>query len=319
MVSPTNGRERYKNMARETELSQSDIDAKLAALEEAPQEEEVEVEPEQEEVVEEEEESAASEDDTDYEEPAESAGDDEIEEEEDEAELNDAEAGLLKTAVAERKKRQESERKLEEIQETLKKLEETVVSSQAPRTLEDAYERDPKGVTENINANIAQAAETGDTLEVERLRDLKEDLRVQSRQRKETQKLQQSKQTEIDTLLFSSIPDFCQEKARALAEFALEELGYETMDEINDKTHAGKRGVEGIREIIRINKLYEKARGKAKAPATAKKKKVKKATQVEKTGAGVKQKVNTEAQLIAKAKKSGDKDDWAAVIEARLG
>jgi hypothetical protein len=298
-------------MARETELSQQDIDDKLAALEEEP-EVEVEVEPEQEEVEEVEEESAASEDDTDEQEPLESEGDED--EDEEDLDLSNSESGLIKAVQAEREKRQDSEKQLAEIKESLEKLQETVVSSQTPRTLEDAYERDEKGVTDNINANIAQAVADGDVLEAERLRDLKEELRTNKRNKTESQTQQKAKETEIATLLYSSIPDFDQKKAKELADFATETLGFE-MDDLNERTNVQKHGVEAVKEIVRINKAYQKSQ----VPNKAKKKKVKRATSVEKGGKGVKKTVVNAQQLIEKARKSGSQEDWMDVIEKRFG
>jgi len=294
-------------MAREKEMTQEEIDAKLAELEETPSEE-VEVEPEQEEVAEEEE-SAASEDDTDEEEPSESEGDDEDEEEEEELDLSKSEAGLLKTAISERKKRQETEAKLERIQETLESLENAVKGSQQPATIEEAYERDQKGVIDNINASIANADAEGNTLEVERLRDLKEDLRQKLRQKQESKQQITTKQTEIAAQLFSNVPDFGPEKAKLLTAFAIKNLEY-TDKELSEKCNINKYGLEAVREIVRINKLYEKT----KIPDAALKKKVKKPTTVEKGGKGApKTKTNVQA-LVKEARKTGD---WQSVLEAR--
>jgi hypothetical protein len=296
---------------KENEMDQNDIDSKLAALEEEP-EVEVEVDPEQEEVEEVEEESAASEDDTDEEEPSESEGDED--EEEEDLDLSDSETGLIRAVQAEREKRQDSEKQLAEIKESLEKLQETVVSSKAPATLEEAYERDEKGVTDELNANIAQAVKDGDTLEELRLRDLKDNLKEASRRKKETQTKQQAKETEIATLLYSSIPDFDQKKAKELTEFATETLGFE-MDDLNERTNIQKHGVEAVKEIVRINKAYKKSQ----VPKKAKGKKVKKATTVEKGGKGVKKTVVNAQKLIEKARKSGSQEDWMEVIEKRFG
>jgi len=285
------------------DMTQEEIDAKLAGLEE-PQEE-VEVEPEEEEVVEEEE-SAPSPDDTDDEEPAESAGDDD---EEEEVDLSKSEKGLLEATKAERRKRQEAEEKLDRLQSSLDNLQETVTSSQAPKTLADAYERDQKGVTDNINANIAQANEDGNIVEVERLRDLKADLRQQSSTKESNTHRVTQQQQEIANLLTSKIPDFGKDKAKELTAFAIDQLEYTDAD-LTEKTNISKHGVGAVNEIVRINKLFEKS----KAPTTAKKKKVKKATTVEKGGKAGKKSVASTQKLIDEARKSGD---WSAVLEAR--
>jgi hypothetical protein len=221
---------------------------------------------------------------------------------------------LIQATIAERKKRQAAEEKLDKLQESLNQLQETVTSSQQPRTLEDAYERDPKGVTDNINANIAEAVNNSDTLEAERLRDLKEDLRSKSQQKQNNNQKSQQRQTEISTALFSNIPDWSAEKAKTLTDFAVGELEYTDAD-LTEKTSIEKHGVEAIKEIVRINKLYEKSQ----IPSKAKKKKVKKATSVEKSGKSGKKAVSDAKALIKNARKSGSVEDWMDVIEKRLG
>lgn len=299
-------------MARATELSQQEIDEKLAALEVEPEVEEVEVEPEAQEVEEEEEESAASEDDTDEYEPEASSGDEE-DDGEDEEDLSKSESGLLAAVKAEREKRQESQKQLEEIQSTLKQLQETVVSQQKPGTLEEAYDRDEKGVIDNINVNIATAVDSGDVLEAERLRDLKESLR--SGKQKRAQEAQQTKQqqTEIVTQLNLSVPGFTTDpdKAKQLTDFALKHMGF-TDEELTRKTHIPTGGMEAVREIARIEKAYQQSQ----LPNQAKKKKVKKATSVEKGGKGIKKSVKNADDLIKEARKTGD---WSKVIEGRFG
>lgn len=299
-------------MARATEMSQEDIDAKLAAMEVEPESEEVEVEPEDNEV-EEEEESAASEDDTDEDEPLASEGDDEEDEEDEELDLSKSEAGLLATAKAERVKRQETERKLEEIQATLAQLNEAVVSQKKPGTLEEAYDRDEKGVIDNINVNIANAVENNDVLEAERLRDLKETLRSGKMKRAQEAQQTQQQQTEIVTQLNLSVPGFTTDpnKAKELTDFALKHMGF-TDEELTRKTSIPHLGMEAVREIARIEKAFQQSQ----VPGKAKKKKVKKATSVEKSGKGIKKTVKDADALIKEARKTGD---WSKVIEGRFG
>lgn len=290
-------------MARETDLSPQDIDAKLASLEEVEEEEseEVEVEPE-EETDEEEEESFTSEDDTEDDEPEDSSGDYEEDEE-----LSKSESGLIKAVKAEREKRKETEKMLKEMQETLNNLNQTVTNSQQPRTLEEAYERDEKGVTENINLKIKEADELGDTLEVERLRDLKASLRDSVRKKQETQQFASQKQQELATKLFAAVPDF-QKKQPELTKFAIEELGY--TDEEIALTNVAKHGENAVREIARINRLYEKTQAKS----NVKKKRTKKATTVEKGGKGVPKSAPSHAKLLDEARRTGN---WSKVLEDR--
>lgn len=227
----------------------------------------------------------------------ETLAEDETEEEE--------EADEAKVPVAalkdERRKRQELEARLQALEEGQQQP-----KTQKQQTLEEAYNADPKGVLNALTERIAAAEVEGNVAEAERLRDLKDDLKLSGVKRLEQQYQQQSQLQKLSSMLLEAIPDY-QKKQSELTEFAIDTLGY-TMNDLARSTDPHTRGVDGIKEIIRINTAYEAFMANRTVP----KKKVKKATKVEKPSTGTPPAPNNLSKAHKDAKESGN---WQGYLE----
>ena len=205
----------------------------------------------------------------------------------------------------ERKKRQELERKLEEISEGVN----TLKSQSPPKDIYEAYDRDSQGVVRDLNAEIKRLVGDdpyGNAAQIEQLRDLKDELRRREFTNIQSQLNQQTTASKVLSVITKEVPDFAK-KVPELERFAIEELGY-TPQELQKRTDFAL-GDDAAREVIRINKLYEKMTAKPQAKAVKPK-----PTKVEGPGQGVSKPEIDMNKLIQEAQKSGD---WTKVFDAR--
>lgn len=201
-------------------------------------------------------------------------------------------------------------RKRQELQERLDQLEQRISEPQPqkPKSLEESYREDPKGVMNALTDQIAAAEQEGNVVQAERLRDLKQDLRNTDVVALRKSQEQQIKQQQLNQALLEAVPDYAT-KHKVLTDFAIEEMGY-SMQELAQRTDPATQGVAGIKEIVRINNLYEKFMAKSTVP----KKKVKKVTSVEKPSSGGGKKPDNLAKKFKQAKESGNTSDWADAL-----
>jgi hypothetical protein len=122
---------------------------------------------------------------------------------------------------------EDERRKRQDLETRLAKLETAAPAPTAPaKSIEDFYAADPQGTLTYINGEIAKLTENdpyGNAAEIERLRDLKFDLRETGARN------QAAKRNEYDGKVAELIPDFPKAKA-ALEKFAQESLGYTLAD-----------------------------------------------------------------------------------------
>lgn len=205
----------------------------------------------------------------------------------------------------ERKKRQKLEEQLAEISENVQSLK----SEKPPKDIYEAYDRDSKGVVRDLNAEIKKLSTEdayANAAQIEQLRDLKDDLRRREFTNIQTQLNQQTTASKVLSTITREVPDFAK-KVDDLTKFAIDELGY-TQQELTERTDFALGDV-AAREVIRINKLYEKMTAKPQ-----KKEVKKKPTTVEDAGKGVQKSGPDMSQLMANAQKTGD---WTEYFEAK--
>jgi hypothetical protein len=214
----------------------------------------------------------------------------------------------LKALVEERRKRQEYEAKLKEIEEKV-----NAQTPKEPPTIEQLYETDPQGTTSRINAEIARLQNDdpfGNAEAIERLRDLKIELRETSiinKQNGQTKALQE--QQAFVNELTAAIPDL-PKKTQALTEFAMTEMGMtdEALQRLSNPQLVGKEAAKAF--ITMVNKQYEQ---KQAATSVRSKAVQPKPTSVESPGTGSRQSAENIGNLKAEAIRSGD---WSRYLAA---
>lgn len=164
--------------------------------------------------------------------------------------------GLKAAAIAERKKRQALEAELEELKG---KQEPPKTSQPAPQeSIEDMYLRDPRGTTEQINTEIARLVEEDpytNAVQIERLRDLKVELR-------DTAKTRTTEQVNSFAQKISQeIPDFATKRDQ-LTKFAVEQLGYTPQDLATVTNYQTVGEKAALATIKLINQQYDLMNGK---------------------------------------------------------
>lgn len=203
----------------------------------------------------------------------------------------------LKALQEEKRKRQEYEARLKELEERVKPKEETI---------EDLYDKDPQGVTSRINAEIARLQNDdpfANAEAIERLRDLKIELKEKSTMRRVT-----SEQSFVANLQ-REVPDLHQ-KADAYTDFAITELGYDrhTLETLTNPA------IVGPQAAINFVKTVAAQYNKAQAVKTVQQKAVQpKPTTSEPPGKGIPAQTQDIGRLKAEAKASGD---WSKYLDA---
>jgi hypothetical protein len=180
---------------------------------------------------------------------------------------------------------------------------------QAPKTLEEAFDRDPEGVVRDLNLEIRRLRDEdphGNANDIDTLLDRKADLRNREFHNIQNQLNQQTATQKVLSTVTREIPDFNQ-KIKALQDFALNELDY-TNEELTERI-APHNGDAAAREILRINKLYERFNAKPQAKVVKAK-----ATKVEGAGKGV---TNTGPDLNSLKDQAMKSGDWTDYMDAK--
>ena len=187
---------------------------------------------------------------------------------------------------------------------------ETLIRTQPPaqpRTIEEAYDQDPRGTLSYIDAEIAKnrakIKEDPYTAieQIENLRAVREQLKDRELN-KYDQKLKTSEATEVvKTAIYRDIPDF-DDKVDALTEYALNN-GY-SLDEVRFITNPANTGQYAAKWIKTLNKAYDLEN----APRKAMKKEMKPTPpKTESAGRGETDTANaTYAAAMKKAQATGD-------------
>lgn len=213
----------------------------------------------------------------------------------------------LKALQEERRKRQEYEARLKEVEEKIKPTAE-------PPTIESLYLQDPQGVTSRINLEIAKLQNDdpyGNAEAIERLRDLKIELRetgINHRRAAETQQVHEMQSFVND--IARAVPDF-QNKVQVLTEFATNDLGLSdvAISQLSNPAIVGKEAAKDF--IVHVAKQYEAKQ----AAATVKQKAVQpKPTTVEAPGTGSKPSAENLGNLFEEAKRTGN---WDKYLDAK--
>lgn len=206
--------------------------------------------------------------------------------------------------------RAELQRKLDELSEKVEKA----IPKPPPKDIYEAFDRDPNGVMNFVERKIDEAIDASDAVSLEKLRETRERLRNHAATKAAAPQQTAPTQEHIAktaAALLRAVPDI-ETKQEALRDFAIKEMGY-TEAELAYAT-ALQRGEEAIREIAKINRMYDKFT----APLRAKKKlKRKTPTEVEQGGDGFKRPDTTTKDRINEAKKraaQGDGNAWFDVF-----
>ena len=198
--------------------------------------------------------------------------------------------------------------------QALKESVEKVLPKPKPKDIYEAYDQDPTGTDNFINAKIEEAIQAQDPVELERMKEYRERLRIY-KQEKAMQAKQNAPPSDLEiqkvaAKLVQAVPNIAEIQTN-LRDYALQVMGYEA-DELAELTDL-KRGTAAIREIQRIKNAWDKHTAARRAQAKAKKKRP---APVEKPGGGFKQNETTLKDLKQRAIKTGSKKDWLQVFEA---
>lgn len=181
---------------------------------------------------------------------------------------------------------------------------------QPARTLEEAFDKDPRGVMQAIDAEIAKKIDE-DPMEAMRLQNVR--LQLSERRMQQQEQYSRANQMVVQTQaqIKSAIPDF-DTKAEKLTEFATT-LGF-TPDELGVLTDPARTGAFAAKLTLALNSAYDMMH----SGASLKNKQVKNPTKVESAGAGLKPKANASLDSYKqKAMSSGSVDDWANYYEMK--
>lgn len=126
-----------------------------------------------------------------------------------------------------------------------------------PKTIYEAYDRDPDGVTAEIDIRIAKAREEGNFDEALNLINLKNSLIEYKTKKLESMTRQQNEFQEIFAEVRREIPNF-EQKAPALVEFAIKELGF-SEEEIEKLTDPSITGKLAAKLTLAVNRAYDRA------------------------------------------------------------
>lgn len=201
---------------------------------------------------------------------------------------------------------QEERRKRQEYEARLKDIEDKVSATPKEQTLEDIYAADPQGTTSRINAEIARLQNDdpfANAEQIEKLRDLKVELRE-----KVVNRTSQAERAFIQDLQ-REVPDLAA-KQDVYTDFAIEELGYDrqTLQQLSNPA------LVGAQAAIKFVKSIATQHARANAAVTAKAKAVQpQPTRTEAPGTGVKTSGTDLGKLKQDAARTGD---WSKYLEA---
>lgn len=224
----------------------------------------------------------------------------------------------LKAVMEERKKRQEYEERLKRQEEEIQALKQTLPKP-PPKDVYEAYDQDSNGVIASLNNEIDKLVADdpyGHASRIEKLRDLKAELRNREVQKITQHLSQQTEAAKVIAEVKAACPDIDEliapqgdEPVGPLVRFAVEQLGYTQEDLQELEPH---RGMSAARKAKALYKAYKLAH-----PTPEKKEAKPRPTPVEQAGRGIpKQAVNADA-LFERAKRSGKNDDWAEYFIAK--
>jgi len=201
-------------------------------------------------------------------------------------------------------KLQEAAELRREVEELRKRMEEAKPKEQ-PSDIFEAYDQDPEGVIQYVDSQINELVATDpveNLAQIRQLESLKFEFNRREVQKIREQSVNQSEQNKVMNEILSAVPDLAS-KQGALKDFALQELGY-TEEELAYETNPATAGMKAARAIARINTAFDKAQAKKSVT----KKRVKKATKVEKPSSTSFEKpdVDEVAQAKKQALETGD-------------
>ena len=201
-------------------------------------------------------------------------------------------------------------------------VKETSRVQEPPRTIEEAFDRNPQDVLGWIDGQIASMATEADN---DPLKALKQIAQLQATRNRltdrqlsttETKRTQRETYDSVERAILEAVPDLNEKQAK-LTEFAINELGY-TEEDLARMTDP-RMGRVAINTVKSINKAYDAMHGtKEKLNASTNKKKVIKMPIVE--GADKKGAANADPALVKmrkateNAKKTGD---WTEVLNLK--
>lgn len=183
-----------------------------------------------------------------------------------------------------------------------------------PKDIYEAYEQDPDGVLQYLDSQAeALVAENKpeNMAQIRQLDSLKHEFNRRDMQKVRDANNTQNTQAGHMQAILQAVPDLA-EKQGKLKEFALTMLGY-TEQELAQETNPSVAGAGAARTIARINTAFDKAQAKV----TVKRKRVKKATNVEKPSRGGFESPTPDNVKDAKeaGMKSGNFKDFFAALE----
>ena len=200
-----------------------------------------------------------------------------------------------------------------EVENMRKSLEDSKPKAE-PKDIYEAYEQDPDGVLQYLDSQAeALVAENKpeNMAQIRQLDSLKHEFNRRDMQKVRDANVTQNTQAGHMQAILQAVPDLA-EKQGKLKEFALTMLGY-TEQELAQETNPSVAGAGAARAIARINTAYDKAQAKV----TVKRKRVKKATNVEKPSSGGFETPTPDNVKDAKdaGMKSGNFKDFFAALE----
>lgn len=179
-------------------------------------------------------------------------------------------------------KLQEAAELRREIEDMRKSIEDSKPKAE-PKDIYDAYDQDPEGVLQYLDSQVEALMAENKPENMAQIRQL-DGLKYEFTRRDMTKfrDAQATRSTEQEHMqaIMTAVPDLA-EKQGKLKEFAITMLGY-TEQELAQETNPSIAGAGAARAIARINTAYDKAQAKV----TVKRKRVKKATNVEKPSSG---------------------------------
>jgi len=206
-------------------------------------------------------------------------------------------------------KLQESAELRRELQEIKAALRESAPKPK-PKDIYEAYDQDPQGTMSFVNQRIQTLIDEGaDIAAIEKVREIREQLRDRRDQRIQEQAIGTSKLQESVNALLRAVPDI-EQKQYELREFAIEYMGM-SPQEVDFETSVQAQGMNAVKTIARINTAYEKLMAGKRAKMKAKPK----TTKTEKPGGGFDKSNTTLRDLKERAKKTGNFRDYFMALE----